>query len=65
MPHTPEIAILEQNTLAALGLRTILEELIPNAVVLVFRTTDRRHARHVCPLLRVGTNLLHAYRILP
>ena len=36
MPHTPEIAILEQNTLAALGLRTILEELIPNAVIRMF-----------------------------
>ena len=28
---TPEIAILEKNTLTALGLRTILEELIPEA----------------------------------
>lgn len=36
MPHIPEIAILEPNTLAALGLRTILEELIPDAVIRVF-----------------------------
>ena len=33
MPHTPEIAIIEQNTLAALGLRTIIEELIPHYFV--------------------------------
>jgi len=36
MPHIPEIAIIEQNTLAALGLQTILEELIPNAVIRIF-----------------------------
>ena len=36
MPHTPEIAIIEQNTLAALGLRTIIEELIPDAVIRSF-----------------------------
>ena len=36
MPHTPEIAIIEQNTLAALGLRTIIEELIPDAVIRTF-----------------------------
>lgn len=29
MHHLPEIAIIEPNTLTALGLRTILEELIP------------------------------------
>ena len=33
MPHTPEIAIIEQNTLAALGLRTIIEELIPGFLI--------------------------------
>ena len=31
MHHLPEIAIIEPNTLTALGLRTILEELIPEA----------------------------------
>ena len=36
MPHTPEIAIIEQNTLAALGLRTIIEEPIPDAVIRTF-----------------------------
>lgn len=36
MPHISEIAIIEQNTLAALGLQTILEELIPNAVIRIF-----------------------------
>ena len=33
---SPEIAILEQNTLTALGLQTILEEMIPNAVIRTF-----------------------------
>ncbi len=33
---SPEIAILEQNTLTALGLQTILEEMIPNAVIRIF-----------------------------
>ena len=36
MLHTPEIAIIEQNTLAALGLQTIIEELIPDAVIRTF-----------------------------
>lgn len=34
--HIPEIAIVEPNTLTALGLRMILEELIPEAVIRVF-----------------------------
>ena len=33
---TPEIAIIEPNTLTALGLQTILEELIPDAIIRVF-----------------------------
>ncbi|MBU3855367.1 MAG: LuxR C-terminal-related transcriptional regulator [Candidatus Phocaeicola excrementipullorum] len=33
---SPEVAILEQNTLTALGLQTILEEMIPNAVIRTF-----------------------------
>ena len=36
MHQPPEIAIIEQNTLTALGLRTILEELLPEAVLRVF-----------------------------
>lgn len=36
MTKIPEIAIIEPNTLTALGLQTILEELIPNAVIRVF-----------------------------
>lgn len=36
MHQPPEIAIVEQNTLTALGLRTILEELLPEAVLRVF-----------------------------
>lgn len=35
-----EIAIVEQNTLASLGLRTILEEMIPTAVIRVFATFE-------------------------
>lgn len=41
MPHIPEIAILEQNTLAALGLQTIIEELIPDAVIRVFSSFEQ------------------------
>ena len=36
MNSLPEIAILDPNTLASLGLRTILEEMIPHVVVRVF-----------------------------
>ncbi len=36
MRHPPEIAIVEPNTLTALGLRIILEELLPEAVLRVF-----------------------------
>ena len=36
MQHIPEIAIVEPNTLTALGLRTILEELIPESVIRTF-----------------------------
>ena len=38
--HPSEIAILEKNTLTALGLQTILEELLPNAVIRVFPTFE-------------------------
>lgn len=40
MHSSPEIAILEPNTLTALGLRTILEEMIPQAVVRVFASFE-------------------------
>ena len=40
MHSSPEIAILESNTLAALGLRTILEEMIPQAVIRVFASFE-------------------------
>lgn len=36
MNHPAEIAIIEPNTLTALGLRTILEELLPEATIRVF-----------------------------
>lgn len=37
MGHRPEIAIVEANTLTALGLKAILEEIIPAATIRVFR----------------------------
>ena len=37
---TPEIAIIEKNTLTALGLQTILEELIPQAIIRVFHSFE-------------------------
>ena len=37
---TSEIAIIEKNTLTALGLQTILEELIPQAVIRVFHSFE-------------------------
>lgn len=41
MHHLPEIAIIEPNTLTALGLRTILEELIPEAVIRTFSSFEK------------------------
>ncbi|WP_302561796.1 helix-turn-helix transcriptional regulator [Phocaeicola coprocola] len=41
MQHIPEIAIVEQNTLTALGLQTILEELIPVATIRTFLSFAR------------------------
>lgn len=41
MHDVPEIAIIEQNTLAALGLRTIVEELLPEAILRVFPSFER------------------------
>lgn len=41
MQHIPEIAIVEQNTLTALGLQTILEELIPVATIRTFPSFAR------------------------
>ena len=37
---TPEIAIIEKNTLTAMGLESIIEEFIPNAVVRVFSSFE-------------------------
>lgn len=37
----PEIAIVEQNTLTALGLQTIIEELLPKAIIRVFSSFER------------------------
>ena len=36
MNCAPEIAIIDPNTLSALGLRSILEELLPEATIRVF-----------------------------
>ena len=40
MLHTPEIAIIEPNTLTSIGLRIILEELLPKAVIRSFSTFE-------------------------
>ena len=36
MTNSPEIAIIDSNTLSSLGLRTLLEELIPGAIIRTF-----------------------------
>ena len=36
MTSTPEIAIIDPNTLSSLGLSDLLEELIPGAVIRTF-----------------------------
>ena len=36
MNHQPEIAIIESNTLTCLGLKGILEEMIPMATIRTF-----------------------------
>ena len=38
MNHQPEIAIVEANTLTSLGLKTILERMIPMAVIRTFHS---------------------------
>lgn len=38
MSHKPEIAIVEANTLTALGLKMILEEIIPMAIIRTFHS---------------------------
>ena len=40
MNHRPEIAIVDANTLSAIGLQSILEELIPMATIRVFSSFD-------------------------
>ena len=40
MKHTPEIAVVDANTLSALGLQSILEELIPMATIRTFSNFD-------------------------
>ncbi len=40
MKHIPEIAIVDANTLSALGLQTILEELLPMAVIRTFNSLE-------------------------
>jgi len=68
MNHQPEIAIVEANTLTSLGLKTILERMIPMAVIRTFHSfgelTDDTPG-HVCPLLHLGTDLCGAQRFLP
>ena len=38
MNHQPEIAIVETNTLTCLGLKSILEEIIPMAIIRIFHS---------------------------
>ncbi|MDD3039144.1 LuxR C-terminal-related transcriptional regulator [Bacteroides sp.] len=38
MNHQPEIAIVEANTLTCLGLKSILEEIIPMAIIRIFHS---------------------------
>ena len=38
MVNQPEIAIIDTNTLTCLGLQTILEEIIPQAIIRVFHS---------------------------
>ena len=38
---SPEIAIIDRNTLSCIGLQTILEEIIPSATIRVFSTFDK------------------------
>ena len=50
---TPEIAIVDSNTLSCLGLQNLLEEIIPTAIIRSFRsfgelmddTPDRKSTR--------------------
>lgn len=67
MNHQPEIAIVEANTLTSLGLKTILERMIPMAVIRTFHSFGRLtdDTGHVCPLLHLGTDLCGAQRFLP
>ena len=43
MHHTslPELAIIDSNTLSCIGLQTILEEIIPSAIIRVFSSFDQ------------------------
>ncbi len=38
MNHNPEIAIVDSNTLSSLGLKILLEEIIPSATIRIFRS---------------------------
>lgn len=60
MNYQPEIAIVEANTLTCLGLKGILEEMIPMATIRTFhhfQRTDGRYSRYVCPLFHFRTDL--------
>lgn len=60
MNYKPEIAIIESNTLTCLGLKSILEEIIPMATIRTFHSFSELMddtPGHVCPLLHLGANL--------
>ena len=41
MTHKPEIAIIEANTLTCIGLRNLIERMMPFAVVRTFNTFEQ------------------------
>ena len=62
----PEIAIADSNTLSCMGLQSLLEEIIPMAVIRVFLSlihiseptrTDGRYPRYVRALFRFSTDI--------
>ena len=62
MNYKPEIAIIEPNTLCSLGLKSILEEIIPMATIRTFHNFNELmdDTGYVRPLFYLRTNLCGA-----
>lgn len=63
MNYKPEIAIIEPNTLCSLGLKSILEEIIPMATIRTFHNFNELMddtPGYVRPLFYLRTNLCGA-----